>query len=98
MAIDPLGELRILRKLISYEGVTTADGAADGSTLICSDLTLRPSYDGNQVVINSGDYIGQARHINGATNLGTVTPHTVFDGQILTGTEFMIVALRSGDI
>jgi len=94
MAIDWLGELRALRGLISYEGVATADGAAGGGTVVCSDLTLRPDYNGNLVVITSGTYIGQARDIDGATNLGTVTPHTAFGGTILAGTEFLIVALR----
>ncbi len=94
MAIDFLGELRALRGLISYEGVATADGAAGGGTLVCSDLTLRPDYDGNVVVITSGALIGQARDIDGATNLGTITPTAVFGGQIVAGVEFIIVALR----
>lgn len=92
MAIDSLGELRALRGLISYEGVATADGAIGGGTLVCSDLTLRPDYNGNSVVITSGAYIGQSRVINGATNLGTVTPVAAFGGTILAGTEFLIVA------
>jgi len=92
--IDFLGELRALRGLISYEGVATANGAAGGGTVVCSDLTLRPDYNGNLVVITSGAYIGQARDIDGVTNLGTVTPHTPFGGTILAGTEFLIVALR----
>jgi len=94
MAIDFLGELRAIRGLISYEGVATANGAVGGGTLVCTDLTLRPDYNGNLVVITSGAYIGQARDIDGATNLGTVTPHTAFGGTIVAGTEFLIVALR----
>ena len=94
MAIDFLGELRAIRGLISYEGVATAAGAAGGGTLVCSDLTLRPDYDGNVLVITSGAFIGQARDIDGATNLGTVTPASVFGGQIVAGVEFIIVALR----
>jgi len=50
---------------------------------------------GNQVVILSGDYDGQARDINGATTGGTVTPHLAFGGQIVTGTEFVILAVRT---
>lgn len=92
--IDPLGEIRAIRGLISYEGTATADGAIGGGTLVCSDLTLRPDYDGNLVVITSGAFIGQARDITGATNLGTVTPHINFGGTILAGTEFIIVAIR----
>ena len=92
--IDLLGEIKAIRGLISYEGVATADGAIGGGTLVCSDLTLRPDYDGNLVVITSGAYIGQARDITGVTNLGTVTPHTTFGGTILAGTEFIIVGIR----
>ncbi len=94
MVVDFLGELRAVRGLISYEGVATANGAAGGGTLVCSDLTLRPDYDGNVLVITSGAFIGQARDIDGATNLGTVTAASVFGGQIVAGVEFIIVALR----
>lgn len=81
--------------LISYEGITTADGAGDGSTLICSDLTTKPDYDGHWVVITSGDYAGQASDITGATTGGTVTAHEAFDGQITTGTKFVILAMKA---
>ena len=94
MSIDLEGELKKLAKLISFRGTATANGAGDGSTLVCSDLTLRPDYDGNLVIITSGVYIGQARDIDGATNLGTVTPHEAFGGQIVIGTEFEIVGIR----
>jgi len=80
--------------LISYEGITTADGAADGSTLIDNVLTTKPDYNGNEVIITSGAYAGQASDINGVTTGGTVTAHTAFDGQILRGTKFVIAAIR----
>ncbi|GAH57323.1 unnamed protein product, partial [marine sediment metagenome] len=82
--------------LISYEGVTTADGAGGGLTLIDSVLATKPDYDGNQVIITSGAYAGQVRDISGATNnvTGTVTPSSAFGGQILSGTNFVIAALR----
>lgn len=80
--------------LISYEGTTTADGAGDGSTLIDSVLTTKPDYNGNLVIITSGAYAGQGRDINGATTGGTVTSASAFGGQILSGTSFVIVALR----
>jgi len=80
--------------LISYEGVTTADGAADGSTLIDNVLATLPDYDGNLVIITSGAYTGQGRDINGVTTGGTVTPHLPFGGQILIGTTFVIAAIR----
>jgi len=87
--------LRLAKSLVAFYGETTADGAGDGSTLICSDLADKPDFDGNQVVILSGDYDGQARDINGATTGGTVTPHLAFGGQIVTGTEFVILAVRT---
>jgi len=93
--IDLLGEIKAIRGIISFQGVATANGGAGGINLICSDLTLRPDYDGNLVIITSGAYIGQARDINGVTNLGTVTPHAAFGGQIVAGTEFLIVAIRT---
>ncbi len=80
--------------LISYEGTTTADGAGDGSTLIDSVLTTKPDFNGNLVIITSGAYAGQGRDINAATTGGTVTPSSAFGGQILSGTNFVIVALR----
>jgi len=80
--------------LISYDGETTADGAADGSTLVCSALTSKPDYDGNLVIITSGDYEGQAGVINGATTGGTVTPIPAFGGQIVSGITFIIVGIR----
>jgi hypothetical protein len=81
--------------LISYEGETTADGAPDGSTLVCSDLTTKPDFDGHWVVITSGSYSGQARDITGATTGGTVTVSEAFDGQITTGTKFVILAMKA---
>jgi len=80
--------------LISYEGTTTADGAADGSTLIDAVLATKPDYAGNLVIITSGPYSGQGRDNIGDTTAGTVTPHLAFAGQILRGTTFVIAALR----
>jgi len=81
--------------LISYEGVTTADGAGDGSTLIDSVLATKPDYDGHWVVITSGPYFGQCSDITGATTGGTVAAHEAFDGQIVSGTKFVILAMKA---
>lgn len=81
--------------LISYVGITTADGAALGTTLIDALLIPLPDYDGNQVVITSGNNIGQARDIDGVTTAGTVTPHTAFDNQVVAGVHFTIIAIRT---
>jgi len=85
----------LLQAFVSYWGITDSDGAAGGGTLVCSDLANQPDFDGNQVVIISGPYAGQARDINGATTGGTVTVATAFGGQITTGTMFAILALRT---
>ena len=84
-----------LGSIVVYRGETTAAGAADGSSLVCSELTTKPDYDGNEVVILSGDYAGQARDINGSTTGGTVSPLSAFDGQILAGVRFAILAVRT---
>jgi len=92
--IDLRDEIHRLTGLISYQGITTADGAIGGGTLVCTGLTVRPEYNGNLVVITSGAFIGQGRDINGTTLAGTVTPAVPFGGMILAGTEFIIAALR----
>ena len=85
----------LLDSLVSYRGTTTADGAIGGGTLVCSDLTTKPDFDGNQAVIKSGPYAGQVRDIDGVTTGGTVTPHTSFGGTITEGTRFSITAIRT---
>jgi len=81
--------------LISYEGTTTANGAGDGSTLICAALTTLPDYNGNQVIITSGACIGQARDIDGVTTGGIIAPHIAFGAQIVAGVTFVIAAIRT---
>ncbi len=81
--------------LISYEGVTTADGAGGGTTLICAALAALPDYDGNEVIITSGANIGQARDIIGTTAAGVVTAHLAFDNQVVAGVDFVIAAIRT---
>lgn len=80
--------------LVSYSGVTTADGAPAGASLIDANLAAEPDFDGNLVVITSGAYAGQSSEINGTTLAGTVIPVDNFGGQILTGTTFTIFAIK----
>jgi hypothetical protein len=87
-----------LESLVVYRGETTALGAVDGSTFICSELTAKPDYSGNLVVIKSGDYIGQSRQINGATTGGTVTADIPFGGQISSGVKFAVLSIRIGSV
>ena len=81
--------------IIVYQGVTTADGAADGSTAVCTDITANADWDGNLIVITSGDYQGQTRDINGDTSAGTITSASVFGGKILKDVTFSIVGIRT---
>ena len=82
--------------LVVYKGTTTSAGA-DASELVCSDLASKADWDGNQIIITSGDYEGQARDINGATNnaTGTVTPANAFGGVIVAGVTFVITGIRT---
>ena len=57
---------------ISYWGVTTANGAGTGLTLICADLANQPNYAGHQVKILTGPAAGQSSRIE-AHGGGTLT-------------------------
>jgi len=81
--------------LISYEGTTTANGAPAGASLIDAGLIAEADFDGNEVIITSGAYSGQARDIDGTTLAGTVTPSLNFGGVIVAGTTFVIAAIRT---
>jgi hypothetical protein len=83
-----------LDSIVVYRGRTTADGAADGSTLICADLTTKPDYDGNLIVVKSGACAGQASEINGSTTGGAVTAFSPFGGQVTSGVKIAILSLR----
>ena len=81
--------------LISYEGTTTADGAALGASLICAGLAAEADFDGCIAIITSGAYSGQPRDIDGTTLAGTVTPNRNFGGVIVAGTSFVIAAITT---
>lgn len=82
----------IERALVSYSGTSTSDGAAGGTTVVCSALTGQPDYDGQTIMITEGTYAGQARDIDGATTGGTVTVTPGFGGQIVSGINFVILS------
>ncbi|GAJ07281.1 unnamed protein product, partial [marine sediment metagenome] len=83
----------ISRALVSFSGTTSGDGLDNGTTVVCSDLTARPDYDGQQLLIAEGAYAGQVRDIDGATDGagGTVTVFPAFDGKIVEGINFHIL-------
>lgn len=98
----PQGIAALLEEsLVVYKGVTDADGNVLKTTLKCSDIgsgSAYPDFDGNQIILTSGSYKGQARDINGATNgdvAGTITVANAFDGKIVSGTSFIITGIRT---
>jgi hypothetical protein len=89
----------ILMADITYWGVTTADGNAGGTTLVCGGLALEPSYANHSVKILSGPSAGQVRDITthpAGTDTGTVSAAfsnvTGAAQQITAGTLFVILS------
>lgn len=95
----------LLQELVSYWGITSGAGAANGSTLISSELANEPSYLGHLVKVLSGDAAGQVRQIvNDTTNAtGTVvvdSPFTDSGGnaeQITASTLFVVISIFKDD-
>jgi len=98
----------LLQALTSYWGITTANGAAAGTSLIdalCSTAGLQPGYVNHKVRIHSGPSAGQERvvavHTLATGTLDVIDPFTDSAGavqQILAGTLFCIVGLGGGGI
>jgi len=92
----------LLLGLISYQGITSAAGAASGLTLVCADLANEPSYDGLLLKIRSGGAAGQVKpiYVHGAGGVLTfATPWTDNTGavvQITAGTLFDILSISGG--
>jgi len=88
----------LIRVLTAYKGTATADGAADGSTLIDSGLIGVNDYvTSKTILIMSGDAINEtamATVFNPATGQITVDP--TFNAQITRGTLFRIINLSVG--
>lgn len=92
----------LLQGLISYWGVTTADGLGTGLTLICANLANEPSYDGHPVKILSGPAAGQVRTIEVHAG-NTLTVGVPFSNnpagavqQITASTLFVILSILGG--
>lgn len=95
----------LIRVLTAYSGVTTADGLADGTTLIDANLKDNPSISAaaipeKTILIMSGDAImedkGAASFVNAT---GTITLQgTGFSAQIKAGTTFRILNISSVEI
>ena len=85
---------------VAKESESTADGAADGSTILCSDLVGLSDYNGYRVYIFDKDsaYCNEERLIDQPTVGGVIHVSSPFSGQILKDTKFLIVGLKLRDI
>ncbi len=88
----------VVQGLFSYVGVTTANGAASGKTLVCAGLAFEPNYAGQTVKVLTGGAWGQPRailsHIGATLNVDQAfTDATGAPVQIIAGTIFMILSV-----
>ena len=91
----------LIRTLTAYNGVTTADGAADGTTLIDSTLINNPyispsGIPGKSILIMSGNARGEDKGAASFNNTnGTVTLGSAFSAQIMAGTSYRLLNISS---
>ena len=92
-----LAREELIRVLTAYSGITTANGAENGTTLIDANLKDNPSISASAIpektiLIMSGAAImedkGAASFVNAT---GTITLETGFSAQIKAGTIFKIL-------
>ena len=88
----------LVQTAISYWGLTTANGAAAGTTIVCADLANQPSYANMVVKLIDGNAAGQIREI--ITHVGTtLTVAAAFTtplgavSQVLASTRFIVMSL-----
>lgn len=90
----------ILAALTAYTGITTADGAGDGSTLVDANLIGANDFISNKtILIGSGD---SDREDSGASSFapltGTITFVSPFSAQIKRGTLFRVINISTVEI
>ena len=89
----------LLKALIAKQKTfhATGDGNVGGTTIVCSEMTGLPDFDGSQIHIVDPDSnaCDQTRDIEGATTGGTITVKKAFDCQITQDTAFIITGIRS---
>jgi hypothetical protein len=87
----------ILRAISVYEGVTSADGNALGTTLICANIPGTNDFITNKtILLQSGNSIfedSSASLYNPVTKQITVSP--AFSGPVLKGTQFYVLPQAS---
>ena len=88
----------LVRTLTAHQGITSADGAADGTTLIDSSLVGRNDFvTGKTILIMFGDARDEDLGAVGfAPATGTITVEPAgFSAQIVAGTVFRILNISS---
>jgi hypothetical protein len=88
---------KLLDVLISYEGVTSANGNVGGTTFVCADLVNHANYSNSLIKILQGSAAGQVRRISSiVAGVGTVasgfTDSAGVAAQILNGIKFIILS------
>jgi len=92
----------LLQAQLTYWLITSADGNAFGTTLVCADLVNFSSYVGLPIKILSGPCQGQVR-LGNVSAAGTLTVASAFTNaagavqQIVAGTRFVILSQLGGD-
>lgn len=91
----------LLRAMVSYEGVATANGAVTGTTVVDNQLAAEPSYAGLALKVLDGPAAGQVRPVEThvGNTLGVSQPFTDPAGavqQILAGVRFVVISLAGG--
>ena len=89
----------LLKALIAKQKTfyATGNGNVGGTTIVCSEMTGLPDFDGSQIHIVDPDSnaCDQTRDIEGATTAGTITVKNAFACQITQDTAFIISGIRS---
>ena len=93
-----LARADLIRTLTSYQGITTEDGALDGTTLVDDNLVGRNDFiTGKTILIMSGDAKDEdLGAVLFATATGTITTEPVgFSAQIKAGVIFRLLNISS---
>jgi len=96
-----LAREELIRALTAYSGITTFDGAADGTTLVDSNLIGRNDFITEKtIVITSGDAQSEDKGAAAFNNVnGNITLQgTGFSAQIKKGTTFRVLNISSIEI
>lgn len=88
----------IFRALVSFYGITTADGLAGGTTLVCSALIGSNDFiTGKVILLDSGlSSLEEASASLFVAGTGTITVNPAFTSQVLAGTAFYILNVAAG--